>query len=53
MQYLLQHELQASELLPVISEVSPMIIKIIIEEYTVMRAIRFSCIKEENTLFLY
>lgn len=53
MQYLFQHELQALKLLPVVSEVSTMIIKIIIEEYIVMRAIHYSCIKEGNTLFLH
>lgn len=53
MQYLFQHELQALELLPVIREVNPMKIKIIIEEHIVMRAIHYSCIKEGNTLFLY
>lgn len=53
MQYLFQHELQALELLPVISEVSPMMIKIKIEENTAMRAMHYSCIKKGNTLFLH
>lgn len=59
MQYLFQHELQALELLPVISEVSPMMIKIIIEENTAMRGIilvlkreiHYSCIEKEVCLF--
>lgn len=51
MQYLFQREWQALQLLPVTSEVSPMIIKIIMKEYTVMRAIHFSCIEKEVCLF--
>lgn len=38
MQYLFQHELQALKLLSVMSEVSPMIIKIIMKEYAFMTA---------------
>lgn len=51
MQYLFQHELQALQLLSVMSEISPMIIKIIMKEYTVMRAIDYFCIEKEFCLF--
>lgn len=51
MQNLFQHELQALELLPVMSEVSPMIIKMIMKEYAVMKSIHYSCIEKEVCLF--
>lgn len=49
--FFFQHKLQALESPPVIREVSLTIIKMIMKEYTIMRAINYSCIEREVCLF--